>query len=198
MFTGIIQKLGKVVSLKKGEKELILGIKIPHEWPAIKLGDSIAVNGVCLTVAEKKQNTMLFFCQFETLSVTNLGDFKTGDWVNLERAMKASDRLGGHMVQGHVDFTTLCLEKRVIGEGWQYSLQLPRNRVAGLVLKGSIALDGISLTVSHLQTRSFCVDIIPFTHENTNIRFWKKGTRVNVETDILGKYIENYMKALKK
>ncbi|MBN2144389.1 MAG: riboflavin synthase [Candidatus Aureabacteria bacterium] len=197
MFTGIIENQGRIVSVKKGEKDMVLGLCVPKAW-SVKKGDSIAVNGVCLTVAEKKKSSeAYFFCQFETLSVTNLGRLKKGDWVNLERPMKASDRLGGHMVLGHVDLTAVCLEKRVIGEGWQYWLEL-KKRISGLVLKGSVALDGISLTVSHMKKGAFSVDIIPYTYENTNIRFWGKGTCVNVETDILGKYIENYMKALQK
>ncbi|EKD27082.1 MAG: Riboflavin synthase, alpha subunit, partial [uncultured bacterium] len=113
--------------------------------------------------------------------------------VNLEQAMKMSDELGGHIVQGHVDCTVICDKVLVIGEGWRYTLKLPSVKPKGVVLKGSVALDGISLTISRLEKNTLSVDIIPFTHENTNIKHWKKGTLINLETDVIGKYVEKYL-----
>ena len=194
MFTGIIENLGKVSTKKKGDKGLYLGIfSLKKNWK-IKVGDSIAVNGVCLTVAQTRKKEMIFFCQNETLEVTQLNDLSLGDTVNLEQAMRLSDRLGGHWVQGHVDFTGKVQSQEKIGEGFRYWITLPPKKKKGIVLKGSITIDGISLTISRLKSHQFSVDIIPHTHQNTNIAYWEKGTRVNIETDIIGKYIEQYLK----
>jgi riboflavin synthase len=198
MFTGIIKALGKVVKAGKKNEALILEILFPETWGKITNGNSIAINGVCLTVADTWKNTALFFCQKETVDVTNLGHLKKNDRVNLEHAMHLSDELGGHIVQGHVDTTGILKSIEKIGEGWRYWITLPKERPSGIVHKGSIALDGISLTISRLKKNSLSVDIIPFTYENTNIQSWKTGYIINIETDIIGKYVEKYMKAFKK
>lgn len=193
MFTGIIKALAPVRIVKKNSSEMILSISLPKDWKVVK-GNSIAVNGVCLTVANINKKNAEFFCQKETLDVTCLKLLNNNDIVNLERAMTMADEFGGHMVQGHVDTTSICEKIEKIGEGWRYWIKLPKNSLKGIVLKGSIALDGISLTISRLNKKSLAVDIIPFTHEHTNIKFWKKGTCINIETDIIGKYIESYIK----
>jgi riboflavin synthase len=184
--------------VEPGDHGITLGLPVPKKWKGVKKGSSIAVNGVCLTVVRKRGDTVYFFCQQETLDVTTLGGLEPGDRVNLEQAMSLGDEIGGHMVQGHVDFTARVDRVQEIGEGWRYRIRLPARRPAGIVLKGSIALDGISLTVSRLTPRSFSVDIIPFTYENTNIQDWKPKTPVNVETDVIGKYVESYMTALEQ
>ena len=198
MFTGIIKALGEVREAKQENHAVTLSIRIPKGWKNVNQGNSIAVNGVCLTVFKKNKETMVFFCQKETVDITNIGHLKKGSIVNLERAMSLSDELGGHIVQGHVDAVVKCSAIEKIGEGWRYWLALPKNRPQGIVHKGSVALDGISLTISRLKKDSLSVDIIPFTFENTNIQFWQKGTVINFETDIIGKYVEKYMKAFKK
>lgn len=198
MFTGIIKALGSVLKTDKSENELKLWISLPSTWGKVKKGDSIAVNGVCLTVAKLKNKEVFFFCQKETMELTNLTYLKPKDKVNLESAMKMSDELGGHIVQGHVDATSKVSKIETIGEGWRYWITLPKKHLKGIVLKGSISLDGISLTVSRLNKKALSVDIIPFTYENTNIQIWKTGYIVNIETDIIGKYVESYMEAMKK
>ena len=198
MFTGIIKSLGLIEEAKHDEGKVTLTVRPSKKWGKIKLGDSIAVNGVCLTVAALKKNRPVFFCQKQTVSITNIGLLKKGQTVNLECAMKMKDELGGHIVQGHVDTTVTCMEIEKKGEGWRYWIKLPSSRPVGIVSKGSVALDGISLTVSELKKDRLSVDIIPFTYENTNIQFWRKNTVINMETDVMGKYVENYLKALKK
>ncbi len=198
MFTGIIKSLGHIEEAKHNEGQVTLTIRPSKKWGKIKLGDSIAVNGVCLTVARLKKNLPVFFCQKQTVLVTNIGLLKKGQIVNLEGAMKMKDEFGGHIVQGHVDATVTCVGTEKKGEGWRYWVKVPSSRPMGLVPKGSIALDGISLTISDLKKDRLSVDIIPFTYENTNIQGWQKNTIINLETDILGKYVENYLKALKK
>ena len=197
MFTGIIKSLGVIEEAKHDNGQVTLMVKPIKKLGKIKLGDSIAVNGVCLTVARLKKNMPVFFCQKQTVSVTNIGLLKKGEKVNLERAMKMGDEFGGHIVQGHVDATVTCAGIEKKGEGWRYWVKLPSLRPKGVVLKGSIALDGISLTISDLKKDRLSVDIIPFTYENTNIQGWQKNTIINLETDVLGKYVENYLKALK-
>jgi riboflavin synthase len=163
---------------------------LPAGWKGIKKGSSIAVNGTCLTVFQKKRNLLYFFCQQETLDLTNLGLLPLKTKVNLEPAMKAEDSFDGHWVQGHVDFTAVVKKKEIIGEGFRFWIQIPHTR--GMVLKGSVAVDGISLTISRLKQNDFAVDIIPYTYQNTNISIWERGTKVNIETDLIGKYILKY------
>ena len=198
MFTGIIKGLGKIIGSEHKDGQVILTIQPPKNWGKINIGDSIAVNGCCLTVAKIKNKCPLFFCQKITIEITNLGSLNTGDSVNLEQAMKISDEFGGHIVQGHVDAVAYCSKIEKKGEGWRFWIDLPKNTPKGIILKGSITLDGISLTVSELKNKKLSVDIIPFTFENTNIQFWKKGTPINIETDVIGKYVENYMTKAKK
>lgn len=198
MFTGIIKSLGLIEEAKHEEGQVTLTVRPSKKWGKIKLGDSIAVNGVCLTVAKFKKNLPVFFCQKQTVSITNIGLLKKDQIVNLEGAMKMKDEFGGHIVQGHVDSTVICAGIEKKGEGWRYWVKLPSSRPMGVVPKGSIALDGISLTISDLKKDRLSVDIIPFTYENTNIQCWQKNTVINFETDVLGKYVENYLKAFKK
>jgi len=197
MFTGIIKALGKIKDVKIKNQEMTLTISLPHIFKNVKNGNSIAVNGVCLTVIKKVRNNVTFFCQRETIEITNLKNLKKESLVNLESAMTLNDELGGHMVQGHVDLIGTCKKIEVIGEGYRYWVGFSK-RPRGLVLKGSVALDGISLTISRLHTSKLAVDIIPFTYENTNIKLWEIGTKVNIETDVIGKYVESYMRAIKK
>jgi len=196
MFTGIIKALGNIKEIKIKNQEMTLTISLPSIFKKVKNGNSIAVNGVCLTVIKKVKNNVTFFCQRETIEITNLQNLKKGSLVNLESAMTLNDELGGHMVQGHIDLIGTCKKIEIIGEGYRYWIGFSK-RPKGLVLKGSVALDGISLTISRLHVSKLAVDIIPFTYENTNIKLWQIGTQVNVETDVIGKYVESYMRAIK-
>jgi len=191
MFTGLIEEVGRVLSLKKSSEGGILAVETSLE--GIKVGDSVAVNGACLTVVEVKQGSVSFELSPETLSRTNLRLLKVGDFVNLERALRLGDRLGGHIVQGHVDFTAKIVSFRNIGKHWELIVEIPKGWEKYFVEKGSVALDGISLTINSVQGDKISINVIPHTYENTNLKFRKVGDLLNVETDIIGKYVINYL-----
>ncbi len=186
MFTGIIEDVGEIKEISY--KSLVVKTSLD----GINIGDSIAVNGICLTVVEvKKIGTFYeFYCDisFETFSRTNLKFLRLKDKVNLERALKLNSRLNGHIVTGHID-TIVKLEK-IEGENFYFSL--PSEYEKYVVEKGSVALDGISLTVAYKRTNVFCVSVIPFTLNNTNLKYKKLGDFFNLEVDILAKYVENF------
>ncbi len=158
-----------------------------------EVGDSISVNGVCLTVTHKREAMMSFDLSQETLRTTNLGSLRRGDVVNLEPSLRPTDRLGGHIVTGHVDAVGVVRGIRRIGETMEMEIQVPREVGRYLVKKGSVAVDGISLTVVDVGEESFRVVIIPHTARVTNIGQRRQGDRVNIETDILGKYVERFL-----
>jgi riboflavin synthase len=191
MFTGLIEIQGTVTSVKETGIGIGLSLK-PVSAYELVLGDSVAVNGVCLTVT-KHNGEISFDVSPETMRSTNLGELKNGDSVNLERALLLSDRLGGHIVSGHVDNVGSIREIRKAGEYTFYKFDAPNDILKYVVKKGSIAIDGISLTVVDLDNRSFSVAIIPHTLTATNI--WQKriGDRVNLEVDIIGKYVEKLL-----
>jgi len=196
MFTGLIEDLGKVIDISVSSKgaKLVVETKLSD----IKIGDSVAVNGACLTVTEIRGNKYSFDVSPETLKRTNLGLLKRGDYVNLERALKVGDRLGGHIVQGHVDFTSKIKSLKFLGEHYELVIEIPNDWVSYIVEKGSIAIDGISLTVNYIRNNSVYINIIPHTYERTNLKFRKNGDLVNVETDIIGKYVINYLNTSRK
>jgi len=190
MFTGIVEELGKVV--KTGEKLTIQCNKVKEET---ELGDSIAVNGVCLTVVEMGNNYLSFNVSKETLLRSNLRFLKVGSFVNLERALKVGDRLGGHILQGHVDTVAMVKEVRREGGGFfKFSFELPFKYKELIVEKGSVGIDGISLTVAEIKYGYFSVAVIPHTYENTTLKFRKIGDMVNLEFDIIGKYVKAMIK----
>ncbi|RUM29338.1 MAG: riboflavin synthase [Aquifex sp.] len=191
MFTGLIEDLGKVIDISVSSKgaKLVVETKLSD----IKIGDSVAVNGACLTVTEIRGSKYSFDVSPETLKRTNLGLLKRGDYVNLERALKVGDRLGGHIVQGHVDFTSKIKALRFLGEHYELVIEIPNDWIYYIVEKGSVAIDGISLTVNYIRNNSVYINIIPHTYERTNLRFRRNGDLVNVETDIIGKYVINYL-----
>ncbi len=198
MFTGIIEGKGKVETIEKQKSSLRLWIEVPFSLSKDKLGDSIAVNGCCLTITGKKGKKFAADVSPETLARTSLGFLKKGSWVNLERALKFGDRLGGHIVQGHVDaLAKLISKKELRSRGKKYlilTFEIARNLRPYLVEKGSVTLDGISLTVNKIQARSFSVCIIPHTQDLTTLTAKKSGDIVNIEVDILAKYLESLFK----
>ncbi len=189
MFTGLVEKVGKVISLKKSPEGAVLTVETSLE--GIKIGDSVAVNGACLTAIEVKQKRVSFELSPETLERTNLKLLKTGDFVNLERALQVGDRLGGHIVQGHVDFTARIISFKNLGKHRELIVEIPHGWEKYFVEKGSVALDGISLTVNTIWGNKISINVIPHTYENTNLKYKKVGDLLNVETDVIGKYVIN-------
>ncbi|HEU4554409.1 MAG TPA: riboflavin synthase [Chitinophaga sp.] len=194
MFTGIIESLGEVVSTKKDGGNLVISIRSALT-PELKVDQSIAHNGVCLTVTGLQENIYEIVAVAETLQKTNLGQLAPGQLVNLERAMVFNGRIDGHLVQGHVDGVGECLSKTPQDGSWEYRFRYPEGFAALLVEKGSICLNGISLTVFNVTNREFSVAVIPYTYQHTNISAVAPGDTVNLEFDILGKYVARQLAA---
>jgi riboflavin synthase len=194
MFTGLIEDTGRVTAVRQGDGALVLTIRTRLPLSTVKLGASIAVNGACLTVVKRVRNEFTVDVSPETLGCTNLGALRPASLVNLERPMRLGGELGGHLVTGHVDAvgTVAGIEKQ--GEFTIYSFRVPPKLGPFLVPKGSVAVDGISLTVNQCARARFTVAIIPFTLQHTNLRDRRLGDKVNVETDLIGKYVHRFMK----
>lgn len=193
MFTGIVEELGVVEALVDQGDAIRLTVRGPHVTVDAGLGDSISVNGCCLTVAERDQETFTADVMRETLEKTALGDLDPGDRVNLERAVTPQTRLGGHIVQGHVDGTGQVL-RRTPSEHWELvEVGLPAGIARYLVPKGSITVDGISLTVVDVTEDRFTVSLIPETLARTTLGFRRAGDRVNLEVDVIAKYVERLL-----
>ncbi len=191
MFTGLVERVGRVEALRGGRLVLDAGFE------DVVVGESIAVNGVCLTVVKIDRNILEFDLSEETLSRSNLRFLKRGDYVNLERALRLSDRLGGHILQGHVDFTSPIVKLQKTGEHWSLIVEIKSGYEMYFVEKGSVGIDGISLTINKVERQFIYINVIPHTYQNTNLRFRKVGDMVNVEVDIVGKYVVNYLQKLK-
>lgn len=192
MFTGIIETVGKVIELRKEEGNLHLSVQSSISGE-LKIDQSVSHNGVCLTVVEINGDTHRVTAIDETLKKTNLGSLNVGDEVNLERCMKIGDRLDGHIVQGHVDQTGECISVKEENGSWLYTFQYNPSKDNLVVEKGSICINGISLTAFNAKDNLFSVAIIPYTFENTNIKQIKKGSLVNLEFDVIGKYVARMM-----
>lgn len=192
MFSGIIETLGEVVDIKKEQSNLHLTLHADFSKD-LKVDQSVAHNGVCLTVVHIDDETYTVTAIDETLQKTNLGNLKTGDKVNLERCLRMGDRLDGHIVQGHVDQTGICVEVQQNDGSWVFTFEYDASKGNVTVEKGSICVNGVSLTVVNSKVNSFSVCIIPYTYEHTNFNSIKAGTIVNLEFDILGKYISKLM-----
>lgn len=200
MFTGIIEHLGKIDALDRSQDAGRLWVNLAgaaEMAQMTKLGDSIAVNGCCLTVVDLKDERFAADLSGETLRRTSLGEKKPGDLVNLERPLAAGGRLGGHFVQGHVDGAGRITRLAREGDNWWLSVRVPDDLHRYVAEKGSIAIDGISLTVARWRDGVADVAVIPFTYEHTNIHTLTPGDTVNVECDILAKYVESMMEARK-
>ena len=188
MFTGIIEDLGIVKHLKKDLDNLQITIK-SEMTPELKIDQSISHNGICLTVVELKKDTYTVTAIKETLDKTNLASLKINDTVNLERALKLGDRLDGHIVQGHIDQTATCTNVKEENGSWIYTFLYDKKLGNITIEKGSITINGVSLTVIDSHKNSFSVAIIPYTYLHTNFNSFEKGTIVNLEFDVIGKYI---------
>ncbi|MEJ7631613.1 MAG: riboflavin synthase [Rubrobacteraceae bacterium] len=192
MFTGLVEGTGRIVSLEPGGMtRLVVSANLAGD--DARIGDSVSVNGVCLTVNEVDRDELVFHAMPETLRRTALGDLSKGSLVNLERAMGAGSRFGGHIVQGHVDGVGEMLGVRPEGDAQMWTFTAPADVLRYTVEKGSVCVDGISLTVASLDEGAFDVSILPQTRENTNLRELKAGRKVNLEADVIGKYVERLM-----
>lgn len=188
MFTGIIETVGEVAEVKPTPSGLRLRLATDLS-AGLSPGESVAVNGVCLTVVSADADGVHMDVSPETIRVSSLGSLKRGGAVNMERPMRADARIGGHFVQGHVDATGAIEEMRQDGDAWWVTVKFPPALASQIVRKGSIALDGISLTVAGVDDKRFDVQVIPFTWEHTNLCLAKVNDPVNIECDILGKYV---------
>ncbi|RHT95034.1 riboflavin synthase [Clostridium sp. AM27-31LB] len=193
MFTGIIEETGKIESVANGNKSAIITIIADKVLKGTKIGDSIAVNGVCLTVTSISGNKFTADVMAETIRRSSLGTLKHGSKVNLERAMAADGRFGGHIVSGHIDGTGVIRSLEREDNAVWVEIETPDKLLKYIVEKGSIAIDGISLTVAKLTDDSFSVSVIPHTGEETTLLAKKPGDIVNLENDIVGKYVERLM-----
>lgn len=188
MFTGIIETLGIIKEIQKeqGNLHITVASEITHE---LKIDQSVAHNGVCLTVVAIENDSYTVTAIRETIDKTNVGDWKISDVVNLERAMKLGDRLDGHLVQGHVDQTGICKSVEETNGSWAFTFEYDAALHNITIEKGSITVNGVSLTVVNSKTNEFSVAIIPYTYEHTNFNSFKVGTKVNLEFDVIGKYV---------
>lgn len=197
MFTGLIQDVGKVVSLRLNEKSAILAVETGLPVRSMELGASIAVNGACLTVTKKGKNRFTVDVSPETLNRTSLAILGIGSLVNLERPLRLQDGLGGHLVTGHIDGVAVVESIESQGEFTFFTFRIPAQLASFLVSKGSIAVDGVSLTINKCGRKGFSVATIPFTLQHTNLRALRVGDKVNIETDLIGKYVQKLVKARK-
>jgi riboflavin synthase len=189
MFTGIIETIGTVVAAERQGSNAIFHIESPIS-DELKIDQSVSHNGICLTVDELQPGAHRVTAIAETLGKTNAGSWKAGDFINLERCMPMNGRLDGHIVQGHVDTTAVCIEVKMLEGSWEYRFLFDKQFAALMIEKGSVCLNGISLTAFNVTTNYFTVAIIPYTYAHTNIQQVQEGTMVNIEFDIIGKYIQ--------
>jgi riboflavin synthase len=188
MFTGIIETTGTVINIITTGTNIDIWIESSFT-NELKIDQSVAHNGVCLTVVEIKGNQYRVTAVAETLQKTNLGKWAVGNTINLERSLRVGDRLDGHFVQGHVDAVATCITKQTIDGSWLFSFQFPKTFAALIIEKGSVCINGVSLTAFNVGNNGFTVTIIPYTYTHTNFNTIETGTIVNIEFDVLGKYL---------
>jgi riboflavin synthase len=189
MFTGLVEGVGEVLRVQPKGPDAVLLIKPPWPLNETVLGESIAVNGACLTVTNTGGGGFSVDVSAESLSRTTLGGLKTGAKVNLERALQLGDRLGGHLVSGHVDCVGAISGKEQVGDSIRFTISIPKEHLLYIVEKGSVTVEGISLTVNQVDGAGFSLNIIPHTMAETTLKLAAKGDSVNIETDIIGKYV---------
>jgi riboflavin synthase len=194
MFTGLVEGTGRVTEITRGAGDMGLGVQPLFPMPDIRIGESINVNGACLTVVSARGKAFTVDVSAESLSRTTLGRLKVGEEVNLERALRLTDRLGGHLVSGHVDGVGKVLAREQRQKSWVFEIGIDEGLSRYIIEKGSIAVDGISLTVNRCSAGKFEVNIIPQTGKETAMLKKKAGDLVNVETDMIGKYVEKLLK----
>jgi len=193
MFTGIVEEMGVVQSLDRHKTSAGLSVLAKAVLDDLAVGDSITVNGVCLTATAKTDQGFSADVSSETLAVTNLGSLKTGDAVNLERAVRVNSRLGGHLVSGHIDGVGLIRDRRQEEDAWLLTIEMPKDLLRYCIKKGSIAVDGISLTINHVGPKDIQVAIIPHTAKVTTLALKGVGSGVNLECDMIGKFLERLL-----
>ncbi len=193
MFTGIIEEIGLIKAVNKSANGAVISISCNKILEDIKIGDSIAVDGACQTAVAFDNTTFTVEASPETLSLTTLCDFYTSKYVNLERAMLANDRFGGHIVSGHIDATGTFIKKEKQGLSYLYYFQVPQAVLNYIIHKGSICINGISLTIASLQNDIFSIAVIPQTIKDTNLQYLKPQDKVNLESDVFAKYVEKFM-----
>ncbi len=190
MFTGLIETIGRITSCEKRGAAAVLTVATTLPLSEISIGDSVSVNGVCLTVTSKSEAALTFDISPESMASSTIGNLRNGHNVNLERAMRLGDRMGGHIVTGHIDCIGKLTLKSEISCNHVLEFSLPPEHARYLIAKGSVAINGVSLTVNVVTQEGFSVNIIPHTFANTTLEQLKVGDRVNLETDIIGKYVE--------
>lgn len=194
MFSGIIKNTGKVSSIVKRNKNCSIEILSNLRLKKNEIGSSISCSGVCLTVEKFKSNSVKFFVSMETMNRTNFKILTKGDIINLEKSLKFGDRISGHFVQGHVDTTAIVKKITHVGKSWLIDFKIKKNLEKYIVIKGSITINGVSLTISKLLNSGFQISVIPQTLKLTNLFSLKSGDLVNIEFDVLAKYIKNFLK----
>ena len=193
MFTGIVEGTGKLHAVRRSGKAAYLIIDGGKLAKKLRVSDSVAVNGTCLTVVAKRGSLFEVQAVEETMKKTNLGTLKPKDRANLELPVRASDRLGGHIVLGHIDGVGRIASIRPLRKSWMFDVRVPRRYMRYLIPTGSVAIDGVSLTVARLSESMIRIAIIPHTMRKTNFKFSKVGDKVNLEFDVLGKYVERFL-----
>ena len=189
MFTGIITDIGQIKSVDKSAGDVRLGIQTTFDLDTVDIGASIACSGCCLTVVEKKDKVFFVDVSAESISKTTIGDWHEATPINLERSLKVGDELGGHIVSGHVDGLAKLISVKAEGDSWRLKFEVPQDLAKFIAPKGSVALDGISLTVNEVEGNQFGVNIIPHTWENTSLSDRKEGDFVHLEIDMLARYM---------
>lgn len=194
MFTGIVEEIGNVESLEQSKGKLVIGIKAPRSHKELSLGGSVAINGVCQTVVKLTKSSFIVEAVEETLKKTSFKKLKRGENVNVELPLKSNGRFGGHIVQGHVDTVGIIVKIKRLSESTLFHVEYPAEHMGLVVPVGSITVDGVSLTVAGSSKNVFSISIIPHTLENTIMKSYAIGTAVNLEFDIIGKYIAQMLK----
>ena len=198
MFTGLVEESGRIRRLTRRRGGVVFEVEGRRTLPGLAVDHSIAINGVCLTVIKRTRGAFVVQAVEETLRKTTLGLLATHARVNLERPLQTNGRLGGHFVLGHVDCTGTVISRTTRGSSWLFWVRVPRKFGQHLIPMGSIAVDGISLTMAGVRDNAFAVSIIPHTMDVTTVDLWRSGAKVNIEFDVLGKFVEQFLKRRKR
>lgn len=194
MFAGIVEETGLIRNIKRGARSSKIVVSADKVFSDLKEGDSIALDGACMTISMLREKEFSVDASFETLKITTLVELKKGDIVNLERAIRYSDRIGGHLVSGHIDGVGSIADREGAGDAFLLKIKAPPHILRYSIRKGSIAVDGVSLTINEVGSNFFSVTLIPFTIKMTTLGSKKIGNNVNLENDLIGKYIEAFLK----